>query len=819
MKSVKKDIGSVSTTTASQKNKRMTQSQRLRELQNEQSKQKRQYEKSRKKLHKATTAQKTIRYEQMFEDGICNVDDNIFSMTIRISDINYQSAKKDDQYGIFNRYCEILNGFDPDMPFQLTIINRKLDEAAFRRSVLLPEADDSLNKYRREMNDMLLEKVVKGQNSIIQEKYVTFSGVYQNYFDAGVGLSRLENDISQSFKDLGCMVTSCSGKDRLRIIHDMLRPNDDFTLEYKNLLENGLTTKDYVCPMYFDFSDKSSFEYDGVVAQTLILRDLPTDLSDQIITRLTEKPINMSINLHLHSVPQADALELINKKIMFMDKQKSDEIKKMQKKYHGVYDDSMLSHEVRSNLDQAIQLREDLENNGQSMFKGTLIICVWANNAAELSENVMTVVSAAKSLNCQLGFLEYRQEEGLNSSLPLGRNFVPIERTLTTASAAVFVPFTNQELLDPRGIYYGTSLKSNNLVVLDRTALKASNGLYLGTTGSGKSFAAKMEMISVLLSRPNDEVIIIDPEREYSGLATGFDGTVIKISAAGETHVNPLDFNLNYADNDDPLALKSEFILSVVELILGANAGIEDSGHFRSIVDRALKITYEPFVNSGYDPKLMPTLKDFYRVLKEQPEEEASDIALSLEVYITGTLDIFAQKTNVNFDKRLIVYDLKDLGNQLKNLGMMIILDNIWNRITVNRNKKRRTWIYIDEMQLLLSQEACAKYFFELWSRARKWGAVPTGITQNVETLLDNDIARKMISNSDFILLMNQNASDRIALQNLLNLSDVQMSAVHNSPAGQGLLYSSKGIIPFINKFPVNTEIYKMITTKFGEAT
>lgn len=796
------------------KENKINLSRRLRELQNNQTRQKKEYERSLKKLKKARTAQETIRYEQMFEDGICNINNHAYSKTIKISDINYQSAKQDDQFGIFSRYCEILNSFDSAMPFQITIVNRKLDETAFKNKMLFSPANDILNNYRREMNDMLLDKALKGQNSIIREKYITFSGIYKDYFEAVSGLSRLESEITQAFTGLGCAVSSCSGKERVRLFHDMLRPNDPFDFDYRKLLTSDLKTKDYVSPMYFDLSDKSCIEYDDTVSQALILRDFPTNLSDQLISRISEKPINMSINIHLHSIPQEEALAKVNNKIMFMDKQKSDEIKKSQKKYNGLYDESMLSNEVRSSLSEAEELRDNLENNGQSMFKGTIIVYLWANTAEELSENVLSVISTGKSLNCQFASLDHQQDEGLNSSLPIGRNYLSgIERTLTTAAAAALVPFTNQELFDPGGIYYGTNLKSNNLLFLDRTSLENGNGIMCGSPGSGKSFAAKREAVSVLLTRPNDEVIFIDPEREYTGLAKGFDGTVVDVSAMGSTHINPLDVNANYADQDDPIALKSEFILSIVEHILGT--GADDRGHFRSIVDRSLRITYSKFIKSKYKKEFMPTLTDFYKVLKQQPEEEARDIALSLEVYIDGSLDIFAHKTNVDFNKRLIIFDLKDLGSQLKSLGMMVVLDNIWNRITVNRYSNRRTWLYIDEMQLLL--DSCDTYFSQVWSRARKWGAMPTAIFQNVEKVLGNNVARSMISNSDFILMTNQKSTDRKTIQDLLDLSDIQMNAITNAPPGQGLLCSAKGIIPFVDKFPTNTEIYKMITTKFGE--
>ena len=513
---------------------------------------------------------------------------------------------------------------------------------------------------------------------------------------------------------------------------------------------------------------------------------------------------------------KSKAFDLVGKKITFMEQQKQHEIKKYLKDSGGVYDESMLPYELRYSLQDATQFRDDMQNKNQQMFKMTMLINTHAKTIEQLNDTIFQITTIARKNNCKFSSLDYMQEKGLNSTLPLGKNFVPIERTLTTASTAIFIPFTNMELYQSGGIYYGLNAISKNLLFFDRRSLKAGNGLIFGTPGSGKSFAAKREMISVLLNDPTAEVIILDPEREYSNLARGFDGEIIDISASSKSHINAFDINLDYADENDPISLKSEFIISLIELLAGGNSGLSSAE--RTVIDRTAIIIYQKYFQYADESK-MPTLVDFWETLKEQPEDEAKSLALSLEVYVKGSLSTFAHKTNVDIKKRLVVFDMKDLGKQLKPMGMLIVLDQIWNRITENRNKGRRTWLYIDEMQLFFSSEQCSSYFFELWSRARKWGAIPTGITQNVETLLMSDDGRRILSNSvsSFVMMLNQSKIDGDELSKLLNISDELMTHITNSDSGHGLLFAGKSIIPFEDKFPDNTQLYKMMTTKVEE--
>ena len=754
----------------------------------------------------------------MFEDGICEIEPGLYSRSMKFSDINYQTARRDEQVDLFTRYCEVLNYCDPTMHLMINIVNRRIDKEAFKENMFMPmvEGEKKLNHYRKEMNSILAAKALEGQNSILREKYVTFSTSATSYGTAIPALARLETDLMGHFKALGCDVQTMSGIQRLEQLHELFRPGERFTFDYNTLVESGLNTKSCIAPDSFDFTKKDMFSfgtYSGDhVGQVLYLRDLPAELSDKFISELSDLPIDMNIALHITNEDQGKALEMVRRQIAFMEMEATG--KQDQAVQKGRNADIAIPMETRRSYEEATKLLDLLENKNQRMFKVTLLVYTFADDVETLQDNAFQIMATARKNNVKIDRLDLRQREGLNSVAPIGKNLVNIERTLTTASTAIFVPFTTMELYQKGGMYYGLNALSRNLIFFNRYSLKAPNGVILGTPGSGKSFAAKREMINVLLNDPNAEVLIIDPEREYTPLAQGFDGEIVHISAGSKNFINPMDCSMDYADDEEPLQLKAEFILTICELLVGGKMGL--TGAQRSIVSRACKICYTKyFANPAKYP--VPTLRDFYEVIKNQPEPEAQGLALELEIYIDGTLSVFANRTNVDTQKRLVVYDVRDLGKQLRTFGMIVVLDQIWNRITQNRARGKRTWIYIDEIQLLFSNEYSANYFFELWSRARKWGAVPTGITQNVETLLLSDLARRMLSNSDFIMMLNQATSDRVELAGLLNISNKQLSFVTNSEPGHGLLFAGKSIVPFIDRFPMDTDLYRMMTTKIEE--
>lgn len=755
-----------------------------------------------------------IDYIRMFEDGICEVESGLYSITLKISDINYQTARRDEQIDIFSKYCEILNTLEEPLHYQITIDNRNIDKDDFKANMFLKMVGDTEDDYRNVMNEMLADKALEGENSIIREKFITISTTATTFEHAKAALSRVEADYSGHFKSLGCDVVMLNGTQRLELMQSLTRPYEPYRLSYEQLIYSNLTTKQVIAPMSFDFSDKRHFVVGDYYGQVLLIRDYPATMSDQLLSRLTDLPIDMVITTHLDKVRQSKALEKVRKTLAFMEMEQSNHQEKAAEK--GRNPEFATPQEVRRKYVGAEKLLDSLENDNQRMFKSTILIYTFADTMEKLNDNVIQICSICAEKSCMAAPLDYRQREGFNSTLPLGKNSVDIQRTQTTASAAVFIPFTTQELYQQGGMYYGLNALSRNMIFFNRYSLKAPNGVILGTPGSGKSFAAKREMINVLLNDPNAEVLIIDPECEYTPIASGFHGEHIHISAGSRNFINPMDITENYADDDDPLMLKAEFVLTMVELLVGGRTGLTPGQ--RSLVSRSCTLAYQKyFANPAKYP--IPTLKDFYTILKEQPEEEAKSLALSLELYIEGTLSVFAHHTNVNTSNRLVVYDIRDLGKQLRTLGMLIVLDQIWNRITQNRAIGKRTWIYIDEIQLLFNNEYSAQYFFELWSRSRKWGAIPTAITQNVETLLLSDLARRMLSNSDFIMMLNQAQPDRVELAGLLNMSDKQLSYVTNTAAGSGLLFAGKSIVPFVDNFPKDNVLYEIMTTKIEEVT
>lgn len=756
-----------------------------------------------------------ILYDSMVEDGICEIEKGLYSKTLKFSDVNYQIARKDERVDIFTKYCELLNYCDPSMHLQISIVNRKHNAENFKRTMLIDEVqnEDLLNSYRREMNNMLLEKALQGQNSTIKDKYVTFTTSASNYSVAVQSLSRIEADIVSSFKQIGCDVQTQSGLNRLENIHNMISPYEAFGFSYDHLIESSLRTKSFIAPSSFDFSNKNYFKMGDLYSQVVFIKDLPAELNDKIIAELTDLQIDMCVTLHIENVEQINALEYVRKQIAYMELEATNRQDNAREK--GRNTEIAIPLETRRSYDEAHKLLNMLENENQRMFKLTILISTIAKSKEELDDNIENIKAAARKNNVKVSNLDYLQREAFNSILPIGKNHIEIKRTLTTASTAVFVPFTTVELFQNGGMYYGLNARSHNMIFFNRYSLKAPNGLILGTPGSGKSFAAKREIINVLLNDKNAEVIIIDPEREYTSLADGFDGEVVNVSVGSKNCINPFDCSLDYGEDEDPLLLKSEFIITICDLLIGRN-GL--SGAVKSIISRACKLCYgKYFLNPQANP--VPTLVDFYHTIKNQPEPEAQALALELEIYIDGTLSVFSSYTNVDTQKKFVIYDVRDLGKQLRTFGMIVVLDQIWNKITKNRTIGKRTWIYIDEIQLLFSNEYSANYFFELWSRARKWGAVPTGITQNVETLLLSDLARRMLSNSDFIMMLNQSKYDRDELASLLDISEMQLNYVTNSESGQGLLFAGKSIVPFVDKFPNDTKLYKMMTTKIEEIT
>lgn len=757
------------------------------------------------------TTQRTIPYEQLYSDGLLKLDDGYYSRTIQFQDINYQIARQDDQENIFLKYGEFLNYFDPSIGFQITINNTNIDKEKFEADVMLKYKHDKLDGYRQEYNQMLQKQMGEGRNEITREKYMTITVKAPTKADGEVQLRRLEDEVSNNLKKMGSAGIPITAKKKIEMLHDFFRGNNGMAakIDFERLKEQGISTKDIIAPDGFQFK-RNHFMMGEKYARALYINQLPSFLNDKFLSEFTDFPINMLLTLNIRSVAPEEALKVVRRKITGMEANKIDQQKKALK---AGYDMTMISHDLKHSLEEAEELLDDLINKNQKMFLVNIVIVHKADTLEDLDRDTATIQAQARKTLCQVGILSFQQEAGLASALPIGLNKISAARTLTTESTAILIPFTSQELMQKDGMYYGINAVSRNLLVFNRKSLKNPNGFILGTPGSGKSFSAKREMVNVLLAT-EDDVLIIDPEREYTPLAENFGGELIHISASSSNYINPMDMSEAYSDEENPVILKSEFILSLCECLLGGNAGL--TGTERTIIDRCVRNVYTDYLQD-FDPDMLPTMLDFQLMLESQPEMEARSVALALEIYTKGSLAIFAKKTNIDINNRFVVFDIKDLGKQLKTMGMLIVLDAIWNRITTNRAAGRRTWIYLDEIYLLFTNEYSANFLFELYKRARKWGGIPTGITQNVEDLLRSELARRMLSNSDFILMLNQATSDRVELAHLLNISNTQLSYVTNSDAGQGLIFSGDSVIPFVDKFPTNTKLYSMMTTKLDE--
>lgn len=736
---------------------------------------------------------------------------NWYSKTMRFDDVNYTDASREVKKGIFNRYAECLNTVDPNMALQITILTKHVDLQSLERDMFYRFQGNRFDKYRREINEILTSRIQSGQSDLICEKYVTYSvSVHGSQMEALRSLNQLETTLSSRWKSIGCVTHVLSGKERLELLASLLQPGDHFQFDYRDLLLSDLTTKDYIAPNSFSFKEKDYFQFDDHYGCVLFAKTINSNLTDELVNVLSRLPMELVLTIHVSIMDQAVALEMVQRKIAFMDQE---QVQASQKAVQQGYNPDMaMSYEWKRGYEEAVELFNDLQSRDQKLFQVTLLAYTWADSPEELNAQVSELRRTSKGIGVTFAPLSNQQEAGINSILPLGRNYVPITRTLTTAATAIMIPFSNQELFQPGGISYGINSNSGNLIIFNRLSLLVANGFILGSPGSGKSVTAKTELLNYFLRDPEAEIFVIDPEREYAALVKALDGSYIHISPGSPEHINPMDINMDYSDDEDPLRLKASFITSLCSTLVGGQLSHQQ----KSLVDRASTVVYRQYFAS-HGRKPVPTLADFYDTLKSFAEPEAQDIALALETYIKGSLSAFAHSTNVEVNSRLIAYDVRDLGKELRTLGMLVVLDQIWNRVTRNRDLRKHTYIYIDEIQLLFSNEHCSTFFFELWSRARKYGAVPTGITQNVQTLLRSDDARRMLSNSEFVIALNQSSDDRDDLARILNISEEQCRNLTTSEAGQGLICAGGAIIPFVNRIPHDTELYKLITTKLEE--
>lgn len=808
----------------------------------------------KRKQERNISAQNSIPYREMAKDGICRVQEKYYSKTIRFYDINYQLAQNEDKNAIFENWCDFLNYFDSTIHFQISFINHHSNMKEFESVIQIQPQNDAFDDVRMEYAQMLRDQLAKGNNGLVRTKYITFGIEAENIREAKPKLERIEADILNNFKVLGVSAYPLNGEERLQILYETFNPEEKvpFQFSYDRILRSGMGTKDFVAPTSFVFKEGKTFQMGNTIGAASYLQILAPELTDKMLAEFLDMNRNLIVNLHIQSIDQMKAIKLVKNKVTDINRMKIEEQKKA---VRAGYDIDIIPSDLNTYGGEAKRLLEDLQSRNERMFLVTVLFLNTAKTKQELDNAVFQTAGIAQKYNCSLRRLDYMQEQGLMSSIPLGMNMIPIKRALTTTSTAIFVPFTTQELfMGGESLYYGLNALSNNMIMVDRKKLKNPNGLILGTPGcftgetklllpdgrkvsflellakkeevlvnsfdfqkqelvkargydvrctkevtelvevelengetvrctpehwfltqsagyveacnlkvgakfipehevkavrflsleeavpvydisvegyqnfllscgvvvhnSGKSFAAKREIANVFFAT-QDDIIIGDPEGEYYPLVHALGGQVIHISPTSHDYINPMDINLDYSDDDNPLGFKSDFILSLCELIMGSRNGIE--AEEKSVIDRCLPLVYQKYFENPI-PENMPVLGDLYDCLRKQEEVQAQRIATALEIYVNGSLNVFNHHTNVELNNRIVCFDIKDLGKQLKKLGMLIVQDQVWNRVTVNRVAHKSTRYYIDEFHLLLKEEQTAAYSVEIWKRFRKWG-------------------------------------------------------------------------------------------------
>lgn len=759
-----------------------------------------------------------IGYDLMHEDGVCRIEDGRYSAMLTFDDVSYQDRRYEEQFETFTSYAEFLNSIDEGLDFQMVFNNRLINDGEIEATMFLETTDEKGHEkedgYRREINNMVSTQVLKKSQSVERSRFFVLSAVAPNKDDAESQLFRASEAAIRKFEDMGSAMRTCTGPERLATIsaithpHAEMKPKD---FNYEELRANPtLSTKDLVAPYCFDKIDATTFKFGDCYGRILSTTKYAKTVKDEVLAEFSGLPINQVISMHVKIVAQADAIDLVDSQLTDMKTEKSGLMRKHGQRFF--YTEEMLPPKLKDGIDNAEKLHGDIMNKDQKMYVQTLLFMTYADTIEELDHNVEEIQRVARMYQYKLDPPSNMQRSrAFRSILPIGNNAVPHERMLTTAPLAAFIPFISEELMQPGGAYYGWNNLSKNPIFFKRSYLDAPNGFIVGKPGRGKSFAAKQEMTNTLLTDPLASVDVIDPEREFTSLAEGFDGEIIHISTKSKNYINPFDISEDYSDDDDPLTVKVDFILSLMKEMAGGLTAIQES-----IVDRVCGIIYQPYFTSN-DPKDIPILSDFHDELLAQPEEAAKTLAVTIERYINGSYAVFNHQTTIDTSKHLRIWDIKDLGKSMRTVGLLVVLDQIWNQIVRNREAGRRSYFYTDEWQLLLKNDYAIDFYDELWSRSRKWGAVPTAITQNITRVVKNEKARLMLANSDFMMLLGQSQADAQELKKLLHLSDAQMRHIKTKRKGAGLLVAGPKIIPFVNEFPEDTELYRMFTTKFDD--
>ena len=764
-------------------------------------------EKEKFKIPKSV--QQSIPIKKIYKDGII-LCGNLYTKSWKFTDVNYSVASNEDQIAMFLAYSEILNSLAIDATTKITINNRQLNKKEFKLKVWLKHLKDKLDIYRDEINEILLDKM-QDSNNLVQEKYVTVSVEKKNIEEARNFFTRIGNDLTTGFNRIASRITPMTIEERLQIFHDFYRGSEEQTLplNIKKAMRMGHDIINYICPDSMEFK-RDYFTIGDKFGRVLFLKDFASFIKDSMVSEITDFSRNLMFSIDVLPIPTDDAVKEVQKKILAVE---TDITRWQQKQNMNNNFSANIPYEMEQMRKELKEFLDDLTTRDQRMMSALITLVHTADSLDKLNEDTETILAIGRKHLCQFSTLKFQQEDGLKTVLPYGLRKIEALRTLTTESTAVFMPFKTQEVMDTNGLFYGVNAISHNLILCNRKLLQNGNGWILGVPGSGKSFFAKFEMILNILYNTEDDIIIVDPEGEYKNIMKALGGEHIVISAASNNHINALEMVKDYGDGDNPINVKAQFIMSLYEQIVGAG---RVKAQERSIIDRAVARIYEKYmIDYEGNP---PTLVDFYNALKTFTEPEARDIALAMELFTEGSLNVFAHQSNVNVNNRIICYDILDLGEQLKPVGLLVMLDNIMNRVIANRHKGKYTHIYIDEAHLFFANQFSSEFLARAWKRFRKYGGLITGITQNVSECLASPTAKLMLSNSEFVIMLNQSAPDREELAPLMNISPTQIGYIDNAPSGQGVMRVGPNIIPFVNRFPRDTELYRLMTTKPSES-
>lgn len=771
------------------------------------------------KRKKIKSTQDSLNYINMYKNGICQVSEKKYNKMIQFPDISYQLSQDEMKQRIFAQYSSLLNSFDDTLDIQFSFINYRLNERTDFEEVIEYNKDiKNFETLREEYFSFLQEQKSKGNNGIVRNKYIIFTVEENSYEHAVRRLETVENIIKQHLKTMGSMSESLSGIERLSILNYLLNGNDRYYLDIENVdreILAGTTSKDLIAPKFINYGrDPESFQINRKLGATLYLNITATELSDRVLADFLELDMEMLISMHVKSLEQQKAVRMVKTKSSDLDSIKIEEQKKA---FRSGYDMDILPSDLNASSEESKNILQDLQRDNERYFYMTFTITVIANSEKQLDDYIYELESRAQRQNCSLLKMKYQQEKAFMSALPLGNNLneTELERGLTTSATSIFIPFTTQELYqeDNEPVYYGLNAVSNNMIQVSRKSLKNPNGLFLGTPGSGKSFSAKREIIDNFL-RTKDDILICDPENEYYDFVKLLGGEIINISPNSVDFINPFDISMDYGEGSNPISFKSDFIMDMIALIHGGKQGL--TGKEKSIIDKCVRNIYRSYLDNPVEENI-PVFEDLYNELLSLESQQAREIAESLELYVHGSLNVFNNRTSINIENRLVCFNIQELGSNLKELGMLILQDYVWNKVTQNRNQHKKTWYYMDEFHVLLASEQTSSYSVEFWKRFRKWGGIPTGMTQNVKDLLSSAKIETILDNSDFIYLLNQASSDRRILQDTLEFSDEQASYITNSSEGEGLLYYAGNILPFKDKFPKNNSLYPVMTTKADE--